>query len=145
MAVLLRNDPLLNFKFLVEIDGLVVGGFSEITGLQAETETEEYREGGVNGYAHKLPKTTKYPNLKLKRGLTYSDTLWKWYRDAASGDVNRKSGSVLLLDYDGTEVWRWNFYQAYPVKWNGPELQAERGGVAFETIELAHNGFSKDG
>jgi phage tail-like protein len=145
MAALLRIDPLTNYKFLVEIDGLVVGGFTEITGLQAEMDIEEYQEGGMNSYAHKLPKASKFPNLILKRGLTYSDTLWKWYQDAASGQVKRKSGSVLLLDYSGSESWRWNFYQAYPVKWKGPELHSDNGGVAFETIELAHNGFSKEG
>ena len=145
MAAYERNDPLAGFRFLVEIDGLVVGGFTDIGGLQAETETEEYREGGVNTHMHKLPQITKYPNLTLKRGLTYSDVLWRWYRDAAIGDVKRRSGSVLLLDASGSEAWRWNFVQAYPVKWTGPELKSDGSQLAFESIELAHNGFSKEG
>jgi phage tail-like protein len=55
VAVALRLDPYLNFRFLVEIQGLIVAGFSEVNGLQAEIETFEYREGGLNDYAHRLP------------------------------------------------------------------------------------------
>ncbi len=51
----IRNDPYMPFNFLVEIEGLLVGGFTEVTGLTVETETEDFREGGVNEYVHKLP------------------------------------------------------------------------------------------
>ncbi|PHP45458.1 hypothetical protein B6V01_004070, partial [Methanosarcinales archaeon ex4572_44] len=81
MPIAERNDPYQSFRFLVEIHGLIVGGFSEVSGLQAETETEEIREGGVNDHVHKLPKITKYPNITLKRGITDSDILWRWHRD----------------------------------------------------------------
>lgn len=59
MPIAERTDPYLNFRFLVEIHGLIVGGFSEVSGLQSETDIEEIREGGVNDYVHKLPKITK--------------------------------------------------------------------------------------
>ncbi|WP_224754069.1 phage tail protein [Paenibacillus terricola] len=135
-----RMDPLGSFRFRVEIDGLVVGGFSEVTGLQLETEVETYREGGANAFAYKLPKTTSSPNLVLKRGMTYSDLLWRWYRGVVGGSIERRSGSVILLDEDGWEAWRWNFVGAYPVKWIGPELRGDQSQLAFETIELAHHG-----
>ena len=79
-----RIDPYLSYRFLVEIKELIVAGFSEVSGLQVETETEEYREGGVNDYVHRLPKITKYQNLTLKRGITDSDSLWKWHQDVVS-------------------------------------------------------------
>ncbi len=71
-----KPDPYFSFQFLIEINGLITGGFSEVSGLQVEIETEEYREGGTNDYVHKLPKGTKYSNLVLKRGITDSDVLW---------------------------------------------------------------------
>jgi len=145
MATAERKDPLAGFRFRIELDGLVVGGFTEVSGLQAEMETEDYREGGVNDYVHKLPKLTKYPNMSLKRGLTSSDELWNWFRDSKNGKIKRRNGSLIVLDASGNESWRWNFSQAYPVKWAGPELRSDSGSVAFETIELVHNGFSKDG
>lgn len=143
MAVGERNDPYQSFQFLVEIDGLVVAGFSEASGLQAETQIETYREGGVNDYVHRLPKETTYPNIILKRGITDSDVLWKWHQDVVSGKIERRSGYIVLLDSEGNETWRWNFVDAYPAKWTGPDLRAESSTVAFESIELVHNGIKK--
>lgn len=143
MVIGKRNDPYLSFRFLVEIQGLIVGGFSEVSGLQAETEIEEKREGGVNDYVHKLPKITKYQNITLKRGITDSDTLWEWHQDVVNGNIERKTIFVVLMDREGDEQWRWQFIDAYPVKWTGPDLTAGSSAVAVETIELAHNGIKK--
>src|SRR5882724_8071302 len=98
-----KVDPYLSFRFLVEIQGLVVGGFSEASGLTAETEFDEQREGGVNEFVHKLPKLTKYPNLTLKRGLTDSEVLWKWHRDVTMGKVQRTTIHLVLLNSEGNE------------------------------------------
>jgi hypothetical protein len=37
----------------------------------------------------------------------------------------------------------WDFKEAYPVKYTGPELRADSGSVAFESIELTHRGLSR--
>ncbi len=143
MPIAERNDPYQSFRFLVEIHGLIVGGFSEVSGLQAETETEEIREGGVNDHVHKLPKITKYPNITLKRGITDSDILWRWHRDTINGKIERRTGYVILLDSEGSEKWRWTFEDAYPVKWTGPDFRADNNAVSIEALELAHNGIGK--
>ena len=136
-----RTDPFLGFRFRVEVDRVIQAGFSECSGLQAETEVEEVREGGLNDYVHKLPKGTKHVNLTLKRGLTDSDVLWNWYQDVVRGTGKRKLVDVFLLDHTGAERWRWSFREAYPVKWTGPDLKADGSAVAIETLELAHHGF----
>ena len=138
-----RKDPYLSFRFLVEIQGLIVGGFSEVSGLQAETEVEEKREGGVNDYVHKLPTITKYPNITLKRGITDSDVLWNWHQDVVKGKFKRRTVYIILQDSEGNEEWRWEFDDAYPVKWTGPDLKADSSTVAVEGIELAHKGIKK--
>jgi phage tail-like protein len=146
MAVGDRADPYLSFRFLVEIEGLVVGGFNEVTGLTVEVEVEEYREGGLNAYVHKLAGPVRYPNnLVFKHGLTDRDTLWSWHQDVASGNIQRKNGSIVLLDSTGEEQWRWNFVDAYPVRWVGPDLRAGSAEVAIETLELVHRGLNKAG
>ena len=142
-AIAERDDPYLSFKFLVEIQGLIAGGFSEVTGLQAETEFEEVREGGVNDNIRKIPKLTRYPSLILKRGLTNGDTLWKWHQDAIMGRIKRRNVFVILLDEGGKEAWRWCFLEAYPTKWVGPDLKADGSSIAVETMELAHDGIRK--
>lgn len=139
-----RTDPYLAFQYQVEIESVTVGGFSEVTGLQVETEIKEYREGGLNEYMHRLAGPTRYPsNLILKRGLTDVDTLIRWHQQVTQGTVKRFNGSIVLLDISGRERWRWNFLQAYPVKWIGPNLRASAAEVALETLELAHNGIQK--
>lgn len=150
------RDPYLGTRFRVEIDSVGVAGFSEVTGLEAEIETEEYREGGVNTHVHRIPTRVTYPNLVLRRGVAAPHELWEWLRRTAAvvdvprqadGDgarprlaAQRKDLEVALLDPTGAVACRWEFLGAYPVRWEGPELQADRGTVAIETLELTHEG-----
>jgi phage tail-like protein len=145
----MRKDPLLGFRFRVEIEGLDVAGFSEVTGLEAQVEVHEYREGGLNDYIHKFPGAVRYPtNLVLKRGMVDSQALWEWCErslDGIEGTVERKTVDVVLLDSAGEEKRRWTFQGAYPVKWTGPELRATSADVALESLEVAHRGLDRSG
>ncbi len=139
-------DPLMSFRFKVEICGIMTAHASEVTGLQIETETETYEEGGVNYFVHHFPKRTKYQNITLKRGITDRDELWRWYQEVVSGEFKRENVAIILMDITGEkEKWRWNFEGAYPVKWTGPDFKADSNTVAFETIELVHNGIIQKG
>ncbi len=141
MAVGDRRDPLLAFNFLVELGGLIVAGFSEVSGLDAEVQIEEYREGGQNEFVHRLPGPARYPsNLVLRHGLSDLEVLWRWQTSVLRGIVSRQHASVVLLGTDGEPRWRWNFRDAYPVRWAGPDLRASGGEVAIESLELVHNG-----
>ena len=138
MATGTRVDPYRNFNFLVEIDGITQAGFSDCTGFGANTDPIEYREGGMpENTVRKLPGLTKYPNITLKWGLTDSRELYDWYRDVVKGKIERKSGSVILIDLEGQEKVRWNFFEAWPTKWDGPDFSAKGTDVAIETLELA--------
>ena len=99
MAVGERKDPYLGFHFRVEIEGLVAGGFSEVSGLQAEVETEDFKEGGANGFTHKLRKPTKYPNLVLKRGLTNAASI---LRKASSRPTSGWIQAIVVSCYSGS-------------------------------------------
>jgi phage tail-like protein len=139
------KDPYLGCRFVVEIDSLTVGGFSEVSGLVVEVETEDYQEGGVNDYVHKLPKGIKYPNLVLKRGITDSDELWKWYEDVVNGKIKHKNGSIILLDSEGNVKRTWTFEDVYPIKWTGPDFKADNSAIAIESLELVHKGLIRKG
>lgn len=139
-----RLDPYMAYNFVVEIDGLITGGFTEVTGLASEIQLEEYKEGGVNGYVHKFPTRTIYPNLVLSKGLTSIDLLWNWYRDATLGKIQPKNGTIMVLDRQRLPVMWWNFKKAFPVKWDGPQFNASNTtDVAVERIELVHQGIDK--
>jgi phage tail-like protein len=138
MATGTRVDPYRNFSFLVEIDGITQAGFSDCSGFGASTDPVEYREGGETKTVRKLPGLTKYTNITLKWGLTDSRELYDWYRDVVNGKIDRKSGSIILLDLEGNEKVRWNFFEAWPTKWDGPDFTAKGNDVSIETLELAH-------
>ena len=144
MPVGKRNDPFGGFNYRVEIDGLTVGGFSEVSGLQVEVEVEDYREGGVNAYLHRIPGPTRYPNnLVLKHGLTDTTELWDWHHDVTQGTITRRQLTITLQDNAGDDVCQWIVNEACPVRWVGPELRASTAEIAVETLELVHRGISK--
>ncbi len=138
-----RIDPYRNFNFLVEIDGITQAGFSDCSGFGSSTDPIEYREGGENTTARKLPGLTKHNNITLKWGITDSRELYDWYRDVVTGKVKRKNGSIIVLDVDGKEHVRWNFFNAWPSKWDGPAFTAKGNDIAVETLELAHEGIER--
>jgi phage tail-like protein len=138
-----RTDPFLAFRFEVEIDGLSVAGFSECTGLQWETETQDYLEGGVNTHVHKFPTRTKQSNLVLKRGIV-DRVVWNWYWDLTQGLVQLRTGAVVVRDPSGSDVvMQWEFKDAFPSKWTGPDLNATQNSVAVETMEIVHTGLKR--
>jgi phage tail-like protein len=139
----IRVDPHLACNFLIEVEGILAGGFSECSGLEAETEVETYREGGQNAYIHQFAGPTRYPPLILKHGLTWIDGLWAWHQEIISETVSRHSGTIYLLDRSGTPVRMWDFKDAFPVKWTGPTLRADSAQVAVESLELRHRGLSR--
>jgi phage tail-like protein len=139
----LRVDPYQACNFIVEIEGLLVGGFTSVTGLEIEVETHEYREGGQNEFVHRFAGATRHPPLVLRHGLSPIDGLWGWHQDVAGGEITRRNGTIYLLNRSQVPVLWWHFREALPLKWGGPELQADSASVAFESLELAHRGLSR--
>lgn len=139
-----RLDPYLGVNFLVEIEGLITGGFSKVEGLESTIETQDYNEGGRNDYVHKVLKGTAYSPIVLSHGLTDIDALWAWHERVRRGVVQRKNGTVMLLDTRRLPAVWWNFADALPVKWVGPSFDASADGqVAIERVELVHRGITK--
>lgn len=139
------QDPLLGFRFAVEVSGIQEAYFTECSGLQAQTEVLEFKEGGVNTGSHKLPVRTTYNNITLKHGVTGSRELIKWYqRLLAKGFAasERKNVSIVVYTSTLTEAQRWNLIGAIPVKWVGPTFNPSNTEVAIETLELAFNNIS---
>ena len=137
-----RDDPYKAFNFLVEIDGVARAAFSEVSGLESETAVVEYRAGGEN-LVRKLPGLTKFGNITLRRGVTQDADLWNWRKSVVEGSIDRRNGSIVLLDDKRNEVVRWNFRSGWISKWEGPTLNAKANEVAIESIEIAHEGLER--
>ena len=132
-----------NYNFLLEIGGItgdqktVVGGFKGMSGMTSETEIIEFKQGN-DRVVRKKPGRTTYANIVLERGYTATDDLWQWRKNIEDGKIDRRAGSVIILDQDGqSEVARYNFYEAWPCKWYVPDMDADSSGMAIEKVELA--------
>lgn len=139
----LRLDPYGAYNFLVEIQGVIAGGFTEVSGLSIQTEVDRKTFGGANDREYTFVKGTKYTDLTLKHGLTDLDLIWSWYDDVINGKIKRQNGSIYLLDHSGLPAMWWDFYEAFPIKWDGPSFNASSSTVATETLVLSHNGLAK--
>jgi phage tail-like protein len=137
-----RNDPYRGFRFRVEFDQVLHGGFSRVKGLVRETKFESRREGGLNDFEHKLATQTAYGNLILERGLA-DEYLWSWHESVIEGTIERKTITVALHNEADEEVWRWLIERAFPVKWSGTDLDAAATQVVVESVELVHEGIRK--
>ncbi len=137
-----RVDPYAAFAFKVELDGILVAAFTDVGGIDTTIEVTEFPEGG-DRTAKKLPAKVKYSNLTLKYGLTDDRSLYDWMLQAAKGNIQRKSGSILILDLQGNEKVRWNFRQAWPTSWKGAALAAKGNDYAIEELDLAHEGIER--
>jgi len=133
-------DPVGALRFLVKADDCTIGRFAHCHGLSAEYEIEEYAEGGQNAFVHKLRGRMRYPNLVLSRGITHESGLMDWFLQTKKAG-ERGNISVSLLGPDGKPVRRWGFEAAFPVRWEGPVLNARSHTAATETLEIAHRGF----
>jgi phage tail-like protein len=147
-ATALQWDGAYLATFIVEVDGVELGRFHEVSGLQIDVEVEQYTEGGENGFVHKLPGRMTWPNLVLKRGITKEDVFMSWLQDSVgdgmaqrSGKSKRTTAAVTLVGPDGTRLRSWNVVDAMPVRWTGPTFASEATSGADEELEIAHHGF----
>jgi phage tail-like protein len=132
-----RVDPYKSHLFLVEIDNITQASFSECSGFASHVEVIEYREGGDPNTVRKLPGKVSYQDITLKRGLTSSSELYDWHASALNPPIQRKNGSVVVLDDTLAERVRWNFTGAWISKWDGPALSGKGNDVAIETLTIS--------
>ncbi len=139
--------PLPKFHFKVDYFGFELG-FTEITGMDAETEVIEYREGNVPLYHKtKQPGLTKYTDITLKRGIFKGDNLnfehWKktFFFQEKKKDF-RGDCIISMLDENHEPVIVWTIRQAWPSKIQSTDLKADGNEVAIETMVLVHEGLT---
>jgi phage tail-like protein len=138
-----RKTPLTGFLFGFKIsDGdpaldytAGTAFFKSVQGLKMDNEVVDYTEGGVTNWTRKVIGVRKWPNLVLSQGFTGDSKIFMWkYKP------KRVNGMVVQLGPKLEEIGRWEFSNGYPVKWTGPDFDANKNEIAIETIEIAHEG-----
>jgi phage tail-like protein len=140
-----RNDPLRNFRFRLEIDGIQQAGFSDVAIAETATDAVEYREGTDPMHLRKLSGLTKYGNITLKSGMTDSMELHKWHAAIVAGQIasNRKKVTIVVVDEAGADKARFVVSEAWPMKYHSSDLNAKGNEVLIEQLELVHEGVER--
>jgi phage tail-like protein len=143
MATAERRDPFRAFNFQLEIEGIPLGAFSECSGLTAEGDAVDYREGtDLQPNVRKLVGLRKYSNITLKRGYTPDQSLWQWYGNIHNGLADRRNVTIILMNEEHRPVLRWHAENAWVNKIEGPSLKASGNDIAIESVELVHEGLT---
>ena len=134
-----RREPYAAYAFRVEIDGIEVFGFKEISGLSNKTDIYEYQEGGENQFTHKLIGQTTFSNITLKHGIVLDDEIYEWRQQVINGKIKEslRNGTITLIG-DGWDPDRsWRFFKAWPCKWEASSFNGTSSEIAIEVLELA--------
>jgi phage tail-like protein len=144
----LGGEPPTSARFLFEVDGVEIGTFREVYGLQVSIAFQEIHEGGQNGFVHKVPGRMSWPNVVFRRGMTESDNLFDWLSKASgegyagnSNKLTRSTGAVTAIDDIGNRLRSWEFDSVFPVRWKGPDFNVTSNDFLDEELEVAHHGF----
>lgn len=140
-----RVDPYMAYNFHVEADGLVIGGFTDVSGLTQEVEIKRQPVGGRNDSDVILPVKAKQTDLVLSRGMTDLDMFYGWFLQVQQLIAVKKSLTIYLLDDRSAPITWWDVSNAMPIRWDGPTLNSTTNAVAVEKITLAHEGVSRAG
>jgi phage tail-like protein len=139
----MANYPLPKFHFQVEWGGANIG-FTEVSGLDVQTEPIEYRHGASPEYSKtKMPGLQKFSNITLKRGTMLSDNeFYNWWNTVALNTIERRNVTISLLNEKHEPVVVWKIKNAWPIKVTSTDLKADGNEVAIESVELAHEGLT---
>ncbi|HEV3170901.1 MAG TPA: phage tail protein [Actinocrinis sp.] len=136
----------LAWRFKVVLDGLGTPLlFSGCSGLDAEYEPFEWKEGGNNTAVLHLPGQLSYTNVKLTRPVDKDSTALRAWFTGHALTPTRGDAVIELFDGNGEPVTSWTLSAAWPVKYTGPNLASAGEGaeaVAVESLELSHQGFA---
>jgi len=135
--------PIVKFHFQVEWGGTKIG-FTEVSGLDVETEVVEYRHGASPEYFKtKMPGMQKYSNITLKRGTFATDNeYFAWWNTVKLNTIERRDITISLLNEEHAPVVVWKVKNAWPTKIQSTDLKADGNEVAIESMELVHEGLS---
>lgn len=137
--------PYTKFRFKVEVDNTIVAEVTEVTGFNASVDVKEYREGNERPTTRKIQGLRKFGNIILKTGLIDSHVLYDWLSlENEKEAIKRKNVAITLLAEDmSTPLAVWQIENAWPTKYSGPDLNSTASDVAFESVELVHEGLKR--
>ena len=144
--------PIPKFRFSVEFPvegGNVKAGFTEVSGLDKETDIIEYREGtDETKYKRCVLGLNKANRVTLKRGIFNNDSrlqFYKWWNKTINKQTtlaSQKEVTIKLMDEIGEPVVTWKLTKAIAIKMSSTDMKSDGNEIAIESIELTHEGLT---
>ncbi|MDD1702107.1 MAG: phage tail protein [Methanoregula sp.] len=140
-----RIDPYRQFRFRIEIDGIIRAGFQEIRSSETTIDPVEYHEGNEHLIFRKLSGLTKYGDITLKWGITDSMEFYTWCKNVIDSGAApaKKNMSIILTDESGVDTARWDIVHAWPTKCTSPTLNAQGNEGTIEALEIVYERFTR--
>ena len=115
--------------------------FQKVSGLSLEISTQEVKSGGQNMFRQQLPNEVKHGNLVLERGQSFGVSPLNIELNVAFNFLTMMPSRVLIMQFSekSIPVGAWMCENAFPVKWDMGELNAESKAINIEKLELAYN------
>ncbi len=137
-------NPLLSFKFALEMAGQIKGFFTEVSGIGSENDVIDHKVVTETGkeIIHKIPGRLKWTDITLKRGITDSKDVWIWRDQVIQGKIDdaRKNVSIIMMNRKDDPVARWDMTNAWPSKVTGPGLKSDSNEIGIEEMVIVHEG-----
>jgi len=147
MVTATSEDALIGSRFAIDIDGVSMAYFESASGFSNETELIENKVVMSNGVTviRKIPGQLTWGPLTLTRGVTTDMEFWSWRKSVIDGDTDnmRRNCSLVMFNHAGEERARYNFEQAWPSKWTGPDVKADDSSVVIETLEIQYESMER--
>jgi phage tail-like protein len=158
---MVNNFPelLINSRFYIELklndsQEPVDAYFMECKGFKHSQEVIEVCEvtsqqwgKAKRGYIvrTKVPGNVKTNNITLRRGMTQSNTLWKWFEAVQKGNwaEQRRDGSITIYDQAASPQARFQFQGAWPVSYIVSDLSSSGTDLEIEEMEIAIEKFTR--
>jgi len=151
-----------SFAAFGNADPALVGGFSDISGLEAMMEHKVIKTGGRNYGTPMRAGPVTFGTVILKRGIVKAQPLWTWWSMFAGADgfsdgrptpdnrCNVLIGLIRSVEPGESSNARrarigWRLVNAMPIKFRIGDLNAKGGDVAVEEIHLVHEGLEMRG
>jgi phage tail-like protein len=141
-------DTSVGHSFGLEVDGIAITAINEVSGLKMEQDVIELKQNMPDGkyVIKKLPGRPKAGEVTLTRGLTGNTSFADWVKDAQFGKMAaaRKGGAIIVFDYEGKPIKRYNLTNAWPksleigsLKAGDTSVLTEKLVVTYEKMEVA--------
>jgi phage tail-like protein len=129
-------------NFAIQIDGVDVEYLSSISGLSNKQEVIQHVQNTSTGkpVIRKMPGISQGGEVTVTRGRNQSTAFTDWIKTSLAGDMAnaRKNVSIVVLNYENTELVRYNLVDAWCCETSYSDMTAGQAQVYEEKVTITY-------